>query len=420
MDVAVLDSGISYTQGLNVAGRKDFASPDAEISPLYDDASGHGTSIAGIIAADKDEGELQGIAEDANLYSVRVLDENNEAPVSRVVEGIYWCISNHIDVINMSFGTAEYSTALETAVRDAEAAGIIMVAAAGNHGDSARAIDYPAAFDGVIAVGASTGDSQMAAFTSNGVGIDVLAPGEKVWSYGALQGLMAVDGTSIAAAHVTGAVAALLEKKPDMGTEFARQLLTASSVQAVGQEETGILDIGSAMEMQDSFQVQEREVFPRTDVELGEYDTSWIVSGSWGKEDHAAMVTAIMSGTNGEIVAGMARFADVYYATKLGYGQFHGQHNYVANLHFLYKAACKVDGSPNPYDLRTVADTRGLMSGISVTHTKDKTCGEADFAKMREAVVDAFTNAKTGRVLVKGLQMMLLNFGTLRVIPMKI
>lgn len=277
VSVAVLDSGISYAQGLDVAERKDFVDPDVAVSPLFDDASGHGTSIAGIIAADKAEGDLQGLAEDVDLYSVRVLDERNEAPVSRVIEGIYWCIDHEIDVINMSFGMTEYSAALERAIQDAEAAGIIMVAAAGNHGNSAEAIDYPAAFDDVIAVGASTGKNEMADFTSNGTGIDVLAPGEKVWSYNTLQGLMAVDGTSIATAHITGAVAALLEKKPEMGTEFAKQLLTASSVQSVSHEGLGILDIERAIEMQDDFQVQEREILPRTDVELTEYDTSGIV-----------------------------------------------------------------------------------------------------------------------------------------------
>lgn len=313
--------------------------------------------------------------------------------MSRVVEGIYWCISNGIDVINMSFGTTEYSTALEKAICDAEAAGIIMVAAAGNHGEDAGAIDYPAAFDGVIAVGASTGENKMADFTSKGAGIDVLAPGEKVWSYSVLQGLMAVDGTSIATAHVTGVVAALLEKKPDMGTEFARQLLTASSVQTEGQEEIGILNIGSAVEMQESFQVQEREVLPRTDVALEEYDTSGIVSGSWGKADHESTVMAVMSGTGGRIVAGMARYADEYYSTGSGYGQFHGQHNYVANLHFLYKAACEADDTG--YNLSSKSAAESFMSGISVQHTKDLTWGQTDFAKMREAIVDAFINKKS-------------------------
>lgn len=382
---------ISYTQGIDLAESMDFVNLEVEErNPLFEDATGHGTSIAGIIAADKADGELQGIAEDVNLYSVRVLDENNEAPVSRIIEGIYWCINNDIDVINMSFGTTAYSAALEKAVSDAESAGIIMVAAAGNHGSSAEAIDYPAAFDGVIAVGASTGENKMADFTSDGNGIDVLAPGEKVWSYSFLQGLMAVDGTSIATAHVTGAVAALLEKKPDMGVEFAKQLLSASSVQSANQEELGILNIGNALEMQDSFQVQEQERLPRTDVELDEYDTSGIVTGSWGVNDHAATVTALGSFDGMKIMSTMTKYADQYYPTTSKYGQFHGQHNYVANLHFLYKAARAADDAV--YTLSSVSGATQFMSEITVQHTKDKTCGDEDFEKMSAAIVDAFTN----------------------------
>ncbi len=394
VDVAVLDSGISFIKGLDVTERKDFVNPEIEeVNPLFDDATGHGTSIAGIIAGDGTEGELQGIAEDVNLHSVRILDAANEAPVSRVIEGIYWCINNDIDVINMSFGTTTYSAALEKAVRDAEAAGIIMVAAAGNRGNSAGIIDYPAAFDGVIAVGASTGKNQMADFTSDGKGIDILAPGEKVWSYSSMQGLMAVDGTSIATAHVSGAVASLLEKKPDMGMEFVRQLLTASSVQSADRKDLGILNMGNALVMQDSFQVQEKEMLPGTDVEQKEYDTSGIVSGCWGAQKHADTIVGGFAGNCMYFMSAMAQYADTYYSTRSRFGQFHGQHNYVANLHFLYEAAFKIRDTD--YDLSTASGAANYLSQISVAHREDNKWGATDFAKMREAIADAFTNPKT-------------------------
>lgn len=113
-----------------------------------------------------------------------------------MIEGIYWCIDHDINVINMSFGTKYYSAALEKAINDAVETGIILVAAAGNCGADAGTIDYPAAFEHVIAVGASDGDNKITGFTSKGEELDILAPGEKVWSNGVLQGMVVLDGTS--------------------------------------------------------------------------------------------------------------------------------------------------------------------------------------------------------------------------------
>ena len=77
--------------------------------------TGHGTAIAGII---------NDIAPNAEIYSVRIMDAENKATLSRVVEGIYWCIENDIDIINMSFGTAVKSAVLEKAIKDANDAKI--------------------------------------------------------------------------------------------------------------------------------------------------------------------------------------------------------------------------------------------------------------------------------------------------------
>ena len=100
----------------------------------------------------------------------------------------------------------------------------------------------------------------MTDFTSRGEGIDILAPGEKIWSYGAFAGLQTLDGTSIATAHVTGAAALLLERYPAADTEFIRQLLMASANQETGGSDLGILNIGDALAMADTFQVQDAAV----------------------------------------------------------------------------------------------------------------------------------------------------------------
>ena len=106
------------------------------------DMTGHGTAIAGII---------HDIAPNAQIYSVRIMDAENKATLSRVVEGIYWCIDKDIDIINMSFGTTVESAVLKKAIQDANEAGILMVSSAGN-GDTAG-VEYPAAYNEVIAVG---------------------------------------------------------------------------------------------------------------------------------------------------------------------------------------------------------------------------------------------------------------------------
>lgn len=207
--VAVMDSGITPLSGIEIAGTVDFANlgeDNVNENPLFDDPSGHGTGIAGMIAAKGKDSVLKGIAKDAQIYSVKVLDTQNQSTISKIVSGIYWCIDHNIDVINMSFGTAKYSETLKKAVEDASAAGIIMVASAGNRGEEAETMDYPAAYPEVLSVGAVNGEKQICGFTSKKEDADIFAPGEKVWTQGVFQGLTAVDGTSIATAHVTGAV----------------------------------------------------------------------------------------------------------------------------------------------------------------------------------------------------------------------
>lgn len=148
--VAILDSGVDYTEDIDVYMRKNFIPGEDEISVIYEDISGHGTSVAGIIAAkDNDEG-ITGINPYVQLYSARILDENKQAPASRVVAAIDWAIEQDVDIINISFGTTVDSEEIHAAIRRAYDAGILIVAAAGNNG----VVEYPAAFDEVVAVGA--------------------------------------------------------------------------------------------------------------------------------------------------------------------------------------------------------------------------------------------------------------------------
>ena len=111
--VAVLDTGVTATEDIDVAGRVNLIPGEEDVNPLYEDVSGHGTSVASVIGAKNNGIGVTGINPNAELYSVKVLDDEKKASLSRVIEGIYWCMDRDMDIINMSFGTMVRSEILE-------------------------------------------------------------------------------------------------------------------------------------------------------------------------------------------------------------------------------------------------------------------------------------------------------------------
>lgn len=171
--IAVLDSGIDYISGLEVEKKVNLVEEEDYILPVYEDMTGHGTGIVSIIASDGETG-VKGINPDAEIYSVKVLDKENIAPISRIIKGIYWCIDHDINIINMSFGTSKYSPALEKAVQDAYAANILLIGAAGN--GSSGEVEYPAAFKEVMSVASTNEEGEISSFSNTGDELDVAAP----------------------------------------------------------------------------------------------------------------------------------------------------------------------------------------------------------------------------------------------------
>ncbi|RYD06205.1 hypothetical protein N752_04770 [Desulforamulus aquiferis] len=150
--VAVVDSGIdgdhpdlrnNLKGGINLIKR----------GTSFQDDNGHGTHIAGIIAAEDSDSGVIGVAPEAWLYSVKVLDEVGNGTILGAIEALQWCLYNRIDVVNMSFGTDKYSRAFEEAVRTAHEHGLLIVAAAGNDGEPGT-VDYPAVFDETLCIAA--------------------------------------------------------------------------------------------------------------------------------------------------------------------------------------------------------------------------------------------------------------------------
>ncbi len=251
--VAVLDSGVVATADIDVSKRINLISGDENIEPLFEDFSGHGTAIASIIAG-KDNGDgVTGVNPDAQIYSVKVLDEDNRASVSLIAEGIYKCIDENADIINMSFGTTTDSEILHQAVKAAEDAGILMVAAAGNRGESDKQVEYPAAYPEVLAVGATGTDAELSGISSDGEEVEVLAPGENVAVLGIWDEVNLMDGTSLSTAEVTGAASVLLSMDKSKSPEFIRSLLNTASNQNVGTGNAGIIDLSYAISVYDEF-----------------------------------------------------------------------------------------------------------------------------------------------------------------------
>lgn len=205
--VAVLDTGIDYAHpdlNDNINGGINIINPRKS----YKDDNGHGTHVAGIIAAEDNEIGVVGVGPEISLYGVKVLDRRGSGYLSNVIQGLEWVVTKRIDIVNMSIGSDYYSEAFEDAVNSAHEAGVIMVAAAGNDGSY---VDYPAAYDNVIAVSAITQEDSLASFSSRGPEIDVAAPGVSINSTYKDGSYKELNGTSMATPHVTGVVALMLQ-----------------------------------------------------------------------------------------------------------------------------------------------------------------------------------------------------------------
>jgi len=193
--VAVLDTGISK-DNRNLAD-KIIAEINFTNSPTSDDLYGHGTHMAGTIAA---------IAPECLLMNVKVADDLGKCQPSVVAKGIIWAVDRGAKVINLSL-TVKASPDLEEAVRYAWQRGAILVAAAGNRGNSEPS--YPAYYEDCLAVASTNENDSLALLSSYGDWVDVAAPGFNIYSELPYNRYGYKSGTSPAAAHVSG-VAALV------------------------------------------------------------------------------------------------------------------------------------------------------------------------------------------------------------------
>ena len=225
--IAVLDTGIDYTHpdlDDNYKGGYDFVNDDAD--PMDD--NGHGTHVAGIIAAEDNGFGVVGVAPEAYIYAVKVLDSNGSGTVSDVIAGIEWAVDNNMQIVSMSLGTPTYSQSLRDACNAAYNAGLLLVAAAGNNGNLFGIGDnvvYPAKFDSVIAVAATDENDERASFSSTGPEVELAAPGVNINSTYLGGSYRLLSGTSMACPHVTGVAALVWKAYPYYNNTQVRERL---------------------------------------------------------------------------------------------------------------------------------------------------------------------------------------------------
>ncbi|SDY10424.1 LPXTG-motif cell wall anchor domain-containing protein [Evansella caseinilytica] len=225
--VAVLDSGFDEHQDIAYAGGYSVFENE---SYTYDH-DGHGTHVAGIIGATKGT-PYQGIAPDVALYGVKVFSEQTGGTTSDLIAGIDWAIQEEMDIINMSLGFSEDVPAVRTAIQEAVAKGVFVVAASGNNGQpdgAGESIEYPAKYQEVIAVAAVNKEMERAEFSATGPENELAAPGRLIGGLAPGNGYVFMSGTSQAAPHVAALAAILMEKYPHFSNQQIRELLIEQS-----------------------------------------------------------------------------------------------------------------------------------------------------------------------------------------------
>jgi len=246
-DIAIIDTGIDLTHpDLNVFNHVTFV----QGTTTGNDDNGHGTHVAGTAAAKDNLFGVVGVAPDARLWAVKVLDKNGSGFLSDVIKGVDYVTANAglIEVANMSLGCKCSSSALDTAIAKSVGAGVTYVVAAGNSKQNAGSFS-PANHPDVITVsaiadsdgkcgglGPSTSygkDDTLARFSNFGSVIDMAAPGVSIYSTYKNNGYATLSGTSMASPHVAGGAALFMASNPDsLPSDVRASLLSNGSSQS--------------------------------------------------------------------------------------------------------------------------------------------------------------------------------------------
>jgi subtilisin len=203
---------------------------DYDNTPL--DLTGHGTHIAGTIAAELNTFGATGVAYGAKVMPVRVLDTNGNGSYARIAEGVYYAVNNGANIINLSIGGSTYSAQLQAAIQYATDRGVLVISAAGNNGGVSPLFPASLASQVGVAVGAVDRYNQMPRFSARSGATPVsyvVAPGVDIFSTIPNNGYGFSTGTSMAVPHMAGVAALLLSANRTLTPAQLTALLTRTA-----------------------------------------------------------------------------------------------------------------------------------------------------------------------------------------------
>ncbi|PEN92653.1 alkaline serine protease [Bacillus cereus] len=231
--IAIVDTGVQGSHP-DLTSKVIYGHDYVDNDNISDDGNGHGTHCAGIAAAlTNNKIGIAGVAPQASIYAVRVLNNQGSGTLDNVAKGIKEAADSGAKVISLSLGAPNGGTALEQAIQYAWNKGVVIVAAAGNAGNTAP--NYPAYYTNVISVASTDSNDKKSTFSTYGTWVDVAAPGSNIYSTYKDNSYQTLSGTSMATPHVAG-LAALLAKKGYTNTQI-RQIIEKSADKITG---TGI------------------------------------------------------------------------------------------------------------------------------------------------------------------------------------
>lgn len=221
--IAILDTGVDEDHP-DLADKLVEGYNAIDGSDNVEDEHGHGTHVAGIASAVTNNlSGIAGVSWQNKLMPVKVLNQDGEGGLYELINGIYWATDHGADVINLSLGDEEPSELLHEAIRYAYEHDVVLVAASGN--DHVDIPIYPAAYPEVLAVSAVNQKKEITSFSNYGPYIDVAAPGEHIPGTFTDNQYVFMSGTSMAAPHVTGLVALIRSRWPQLTNEEVMNLI---------------------------------------------------------------------------------------------------------------------------------------------------------------------------------------------------